>query len=142
MTFTPSTRSLCSWASLQAIREHLLLDRAAGLERHEDRPEAHLDDLERRRGDRLEALHQRLALEAPHDDEEREPDQQPDRRQDAAARWVPRSSTQSAHDIARPRSASTGMSLLPKRTLPPNAHRARQRRLAHAQRDTDANTSI
>ena len=35
------------------------------------------------------------------------------------ARWVPRSSTQSAHDIARPSSASTGMSLLPKRTLPP-----------------------
>ena len=35
------------------------------------------------------------------------------------ARCVPRSSTQSAHDIASPSSASTGTSLLPKRTLPP-----------------------
>ena len=58
------------------------------------------------------------------------------------ARCVPRSSTQSAHDIASPSSASTGMSLLPKRTLPP----MRTTRGSDGSRTrstmTDANTSM
>ena len=58
------------------------------------------------------------------------------------ARCVPRSSTQSPHDIASPSSASTGMSLLPKRTLPPmrttrGSDGSRTRRTM-----TDANTSM
>ena len=58
------------------------------------------------------------------------------------ARCVPRSSTQSAHDIASPSSASTGMSLLPKRTVPPMRTTRGSDGSRTRSATTDANTSM